>query len=245
MSHNLTKEDGFSIEIASGRRYGDGICLTDADIASMSGARSLISALDRAFRSTLGPPMLFGGSIHLALLSDGDSLPIPASQLMVDVAETVAALEANASRDSPAPISTVSRSDAIVNVLEAVSEGARKHGTQLCIRHGDETTRIPALAPSVFVRPDRAAKLEDAGTYIVRGITWHDETKRLLMTVGASEAKVALPRGDSRWALQNIWQSIGGHTYLVARLRRESRSAYWELSGDAKLVVQPVLPTIE
>lgn len=229
---------GFCIKVATGAIEGEGILLTDADLASMGGVKSLVAALRKTFKDQLGPAVLIDGAVFLAYHSKSKSLPFPTAQVVADMAETVADLERNASQDHPAPIEQVTKSVGLIDVLEAAADSFRKHGARLVVEHEDGDWEVPCLDPSVFVRPEKPETLEMAGTYLVRGYICDEETGGHILLIGASKLEIALPLNDPKWALPNIWWAANGDTFLVARLQRASRHAHWTLVGEAKLVGQ-------
>lgn len=66
---------GFCIKVATGAIEGEGILLTDADLASMGGVKSLVAALRKTFKDQLGPAVLIDGAVFLAYHSKSKSLP--------------------------------------------------------------------------------------------------------------------------------------------------------------------------
>lgn len=226
---------GFRIDVATGAPAGDGILLTDADLTSMGGVKSLVSALRKAFKNKLAPPMLTDGAVFLACLTNDKNMFLSTTQVVADMSEAVADLERNASQEHPAPIEQVTRSAGLVDVLETAADSFRKHGTRLVVQDDASDWELPSLDPSVFVRPEKPETLEMEGTYLVRGYICDEETGGHILLIGASKLEVALPLNDPKWALPNIWWAADGWTYLVARLQRSSRHARWTLVGEAKL----------
>jgi len=236
-SYTLNME-GFRIDVATGAAQGEEILLTDADLAVMGGVKPNVTALRKAFKGALAPPVLKDGSVFLALLSDRDTLPVQADQIIADTVETVVDLEANASKDHPAPIESVTKSAGIVSILETAADSLRKHGTRMVIQQATGDWEIPTLDPSVFVRPEKPETLEMGGTYIVRGFERDHVTKGHLMYVGASKLGIALPLNDPEWAYKRVWWAADTPTYLVAKLQRTSRNSYWMFASEASLVRQ-------
>lgn len=238
MSTYKRSSQGFRIDVATGAPAGDGILLTEADLASMGGVKSLVSALRKAFKNKLAPPVLTDGSVFLACLTNDESMFMSTAQLVADMAETVADLERNASQEHPAPIEQVTKSAGLVDVLEAAADSFRKHRARLVVENNDGDWEIPILDPSVFVRPEKPETLDMKDTYPVCGYFYDVETGGHILLIGASKLEIALPLNDPKWALTNIWWAADGGTFLVARLQRASKHARWTLVGDAKLVGQ-------
>lgn len=238
MSSYKRSSQGFRIDVATGTPQGEGILLTDADLASMSGVKPIVVGLRKAFKNKLAPAVLADGAVFLACLKDGETMPLAAAQVIADMSETVADLERNASQEHPAPIEQVTKSAGLVDVLEVAADSFRKHGARLVVEHEVGDWEIPILDPSVFVRPERPETLEMEGTYSVRGYFCDEQTGGLILLIGASKLEIALPLNDAKWALPNIWWAANNTTYLVARLQRISRHARWTFIGEAKLADQ-------
>jgi len=232
------------IPLSSGAPSDDSIVLDDADIEAMDGVKPLILGVLKTFKGLILRPTLLNGVIQMEFLIEDGTWAVQAAQLIVTTMKTATALEKNAAQERPARIESVTKDAGIVKLLEAVSEGARRSGSRLCLQYEEKSWEFPALDPSVFIKPKDEERHQQSGTFLVSGIERDHNTGSVSLTIGKSKLRVALPNNNYRWAWDKVRQSLDCPTYINGVLRRADRNAPWEPADDSELVIQPRFPAV-